>query len=191
MIIAGVDEVGRGPLAGPLVTAAVILDEPIAGLKDSKLLTPEKRKKLSIEIKATAIDYAFGRAEVNEIDSLNIHHATLLAMKRAIEGLKIIPDKILIDGVYVPDVNYACYPIVKGDSLIAEISAASILAKVYRDEEMIEMDKLYPLFQFGKHKGYATAIHQKALKDHGPCDLHRKNFIKSILKDNTLKEKTI
>lgn len=186
MIIAGVDEVGRGPLAGPVVTAVVILDDPIEGLDDSKALTPAKRKQLSIEIKNKALAYAFGRAEVHEIDNLNIHHATLLAMKRAIEALTIPPDKILIDGIHIPDVKYDCYSIVKGDSLIQEISAASILAKVHRDEEMVEMDKIFPVFQFAKHKGYATAIHQNALKEHGPCVLHRKRFIKRILQSTSL-----
>lgn len=176
MVIAGVDEVGRGPLAGPVITAAVILDEPIDGIKDSKLLTAVKRQELALEIKKKAICFAFGRAEVEEIDRLNIHYATLLAMQRAIEALSVVPDKILIDGAFRPKVSIPCYAIVKGDSFIAEISAASILAKVERDEEMIRMDSLYPGYGFKDHKGYATVAHQEALCKLGPCAIHRKKF---------------
>jgi len=176
MRIAGVDEVGRGPLAGPVVAAAVILDAPIKGVMDSKLLSPAKRQKLALEIKEKAICYAYGRAEVAEIDQLNIHHATLLAMKRAIEGLAILPDKVLIDGAFTPKVAHMCYAIVKGDGLIFEISAASILAKVLRDDEMIEMDSLYPGYGFALHKGYGTKVHQQALQTLGPCAIHRQSF---------------
>lgn len=176
MIIAGVDEVGRGPLAGPVVTAAVVLEKPIRGVKDSKLLTPKQRETLAEKIKSRAICFAYGRAEVHEIDSLNIHHATLLAMKRAIEGLTIRPTEILVDGLYIPSVDIPCKAIVKGDSLIHQIAAASILAKVARDAEMIEMDKHYPGYNFSSHKGYSTPAHQAALLELGVSPIHRKNF---------------
>lgn len=176
MIVAGVDEVGRGPLAGPVIAAAVILNTMIDGVKDSKLVTPIKRKALAAEIREKAVCYAFGRAEVEEINELNIHHATLLAMKRAVEGLSLQPQKILVDGAFLPKINLPCYAIVKGDSLIHEISAASILAKVHRDEEMEAMDKLYPGYGFAAHKGYPTAVHRNALKERGPCVLHRRHF---------------
>lgn len=176
MYIAGVDEVGRGPLAGPVITAAVILEAPILGINDSKKLTPLKRKQLASEIKEKAICYAFGRAEIDEIDTLNIHHATLLAMKRAIEGLTVCPDHVLVDGSFRPDVSMSCYAIVKGDSLIMEISAASILAKVYRDDEMEAMDVIYPGYGFAMHKGYGTPMHIDALNTMGPCPIHRKSF---------------
>ncbi len=176
MHIAGVDEVGRGPLAGPVITAAVILASPIEGVTDSKLLTPAKRQKLAIQIREQALCYAYGRAEVDEIDRLNIHHATLLAMKRALEGLSIRPDKVLVDGLYVPKVSMPCQAIVKGDSLITEIGAASILAKVLRDEEMEYMDTLYPGYGFAQHKGYPTSAHRAALKILGPCAIHRRSY---------------
>ena len=169
MYIAGVDEVGRGPLAGPVVTAAVILREPIEGVTDSKKLTPLKRKQLAMIIQERALCYAYGRADVEEIDRLNIHHATLLAMKRAIEGLSIAPHKALIDGLYIPQVAMPCQAIIKGDSLVAEIGAASILAKVLRDKEMDEMDTLYPGYGFAAHKGYPTKTHRAALQALGPC----------------------
>ncbi|MFY7698062.1 MAG: ribonuclease HII [Legionella sp.] len=176
MIIAGVDEVGRGPLAGPVVTAAVILDVPIRGVMDSKALSAARRQALAEEIKEKAICYSYGRADVAEIDRLNIHHATLLAMKRAVEGLPIIPDKVLVDGLFVPQVDSVCYAIVKGDSMIFEISAASILAKVLRDDEMSRMDKIYPGYGFSMHKGYGTKQHQDALSRLGPCAIHRRSF---------------
>lgn len=176
MYVAGVDEVGRGPLAGPLIAAAVILDELIDGIKDSKQLTPIKRRELAYEIKEKAICFAYGRAEVEEINALNIHHATLLAMKRAIEGLSVCPEKVLIDGIHAPDVVVPCYPVAKADSFVLEVSAASILAKVYRDEEMERMDELYPGYGFASHKGYSTSMHQQALVELGPCVIHRKNF---------------
>lgn len=174
--IAGVDEVGRGPLAGPVVTAAVILGEPIDGLKDSKKLTALQRSKLALIIQEKAICFAYGRAEPHEIDELNIHQATLLAMKRAIEGLKIKPTEVFIDGLFVPKMNIACKAIVKGDDLIPAISAASILAKVLRDNEMEEMDKLYPGYGFAGHKGYPTPKHQVFLRELGPCPIHRRSF---------------
>lgn len=174
--IAGVDEVGRGPLAGAVVTAAVILRKPIKGLADSKKLTPAMRNKLVIQIKEEAVAFSYGRAEVNEIDALNIHHATLLAMKRAVESLPVTPDEVLVDGIHVPKLTIPCKAIVQGDSLIPAISAASILAKVLRDEEMVLMDSLYPGYGFASHKGYATEYHKKALSKLGPCPIHRRSY---------------
>ena len=176
MYIAGVDEVGRGPLAGPVVTAAVILAAPIDGVTDSKKLTPLKRQRLAIQIREQALCFAYGRAEVDEIDRLNIHQATLLAMKRAIEGLSICPDHVLVDGLYTPQVIMSCEAMVKGDSLSLEIGAASILAKVLRDEEMERMDELYPGYGFSLHKGYPTAFHRAALQRLGPCAIHRRSY---------------
>ncbi len=176
MLIAGVDEVGRGPLAGAVVTAAVILKEPIDGLADSKKLSAKKRELLSAQIKEQAIAYAFGRAEVDEIDTLNIHHATLLAMQRAVEALPIQPDQVLVDGIHLPKLSIPCRAIVQGDNLIPEISAASILAKVFRDAEMAELDAIYPGYGFAAHKGYATVAHQEALNRLGPCIIHRRSF---------------
>ncbi len=176
MLIAGVDEVGRGPLAGAVVTAAVILKEPIEGLADSKKLSAKKRELLSIQIKEQAIAYAYGRAEVDEIDTLNIHHATLLAMQRAVEALSIKPDQVLVDGIHIPKLSIPCKAIVQGDSLIPEISAASILAKVFRDAEMVEFDALYPGYGFAEHKGYATVAHREALNRLGPCIIHRRSY---------------
>ena len=174
--IAGVDEVGRGPLAGPVITAAVILNEPIDGVKDSKKLSPLKRKQLAKEIRERALCYAYGRAEVHEIDTLNIHHATLLAMKRAIEALSLSPKHVMVDGLYTPNVAIPCQAIVGGDGLVLEIGAASILAKVLRDEEMEAMDERYPGYGFALHKGYPTAMHRAALLDLGPCDIHRRSY---------------
>lgn len=176
LYVAGVDEVGRGPLAGPVVTAAVILQHPIEGVTDSKKITPKKRKQLAQLIQQQALCYAYGRAEAHEIDQINIHQATLLAMKRAIEALPIQPQKVLVDGLYVPNVLTPCEAIVKGDGLIMEIGAASILAKVLRDEEMEAMDTLYPGYGFAGHKGYPTKQHQQALAQLGPCAIHRRSF---------------
>ncbi|AWN74478.1 ribonuclease HII [Legionella anisa] len=178
MLIAGVDEVGRGPLAGAVVTAAVILEAPIEGLADSKKLSAKKRELLSVQIKEQAIAYAYGRAEVDEIDVLNIHHATLLAMQRAVEALPIKPHHVLVDGKYIPKLSIPCKAIVQGDSLIPEISAASILAKVFRDAEMVALDALYPGYGFADHKGYATVAHREALNRLGPCSIHRRSFEK-------------
>lgn len=174
--IAGVDEVGRGPLAGDVVTAAVILQGPIEGLMDSKKLTPKKRSLLALQIKEQALSYAYGRATVEEIDELNIHHATLLAMRRAVEGLSVRPDEVLVDGLYTPLISIPCKAIVQGDSLIPEISAASILAKVLRDEEMEAFDTIYPGYGFASHKGYPTVVHREALIRLGPCNIHRRSF---------------
>lgn len=176
MLIAGVDEVGRGPLAGAVVTAAVILKDPIEGLADSKKLSAKKRELLSEQIKKQAIAYAYGRAEVDEIDILNIHHATLLAMQRAVEALPIKPDRVLVDGIYMPKLSIPCNAIAQGDNLIPEISAASILAKVFRDAEMVALDVIYPGYGFAEHKGYATVAHREALSRLGPCAIHRRSY---------------
>lgn len=176
MYVAGVDEVGRGPLAGPVVTAAVILHRPIEGIGDSKKISALTRERLAALIRESALSYAYGRAEAEEIDQLNIHHATLLAMKRAIEGLSICPDKVLVDGLYTPNVSMSCHAIVKGDSLISEIGAASILAKVLRDKEMERMDIIYPGYGFAAHKGYPTSAHRLALQTLGPCAIHRRSY---------------
>lgn len=176
MIIAGVDEAGRGPLAGAVIAAAVILKRPITGVTDSKKLSPKKREQLSEQIRQEAMCFAYGRAEVEEIDALNIHHATLLAMKRAIDGLSYKPEMVLIDGLYIPTVDIPCKAIVKGDLLIGEIGAASILAKVARDEEMGRMEQLYPGYEFAIHKGYPTAKHRAKLCELGPCPIHRRSY---------------
>ncbi|WP_392537040.1 ribonuclease HII [Legionella sp. 227] len=176
MLIAGVDEVGRGTLAGAVVTAAVILKKPVEGLADSKKLSAKKRELLSVQIKEQALAYAFGRAEVDEIDTLNIHHATLLAIKRAVEALPIQPDQVLVDGIHLPKLSIPCKAIVQGDNLIPEISAASIIAKVFRDAEMAALDAIYPGYGFAEHKGYATVAHREALNRLGPCMIHRRSF---------------
>ena len=176
LLVAGVDEVGRGPLAGPVVTAAVILGQPIKGVTDSKKLSARQREALALTIREQALCYAYGRAEVHEIDTLNIHHATLLAMKRAILALPFPPEKVLIDGLYIPELAIPCEAVVKGDQLVADIGAASILAKVLRDKEMEEMDVLYPGYGFLSHKGYPTLAHRKALGRLGPCAIHRRSY---------------
>lgn len=176
MLIAGVDEVGRGPLAGPVIAAAVVLKRDIAGVTDSKKLSAKKRDELCIRIHAEALSFAYGRVEPYEIDEINIHNASLLAMQRAIANLAITPDKLMVDGLYVPQINIAAEAIVKGDSLINSIGAASIIAKVMRDREMIEMDELYPGYGFAKHKGYPTKEHKMALDKLGLSKIHRKSF---------------
>jgi ribonuclease HII len=178
IIVAGVDEVGRGPLAGPVVAAAVILDpnQQIEGLKDSKKLTPQKREKLFEIIKSSCLYYAFGRCESTEIDEINILQATLLAMKRAIENLPIVPDQVLVDGNQPPNVLIPVQTIIGGDATIPEISAASILAKVVRDREMDIYDYFYPQYGFVNHKGYGTKEHMDALIKHGPSRIHRHSF---------------
>ena len=177
-LIAGVDEVGRGPLVGAVVTAAVILDpaNPIEGLTDSKKLTEKKRNALYDEIKEKALCWAIGRAEPEEIDELNILWATMKAMERAVAGLSITPDMVLIDGNRCPKLPMASQAVIKGDSLVQEISAASILAKVTRDREMEELDKLYPDYGFAKHKGYPTVFHMEKLALLGATPYHRKSF---------------
>lgn len=176
--IAGVDEVGRGPLVGAVVTAAVILDpaNPIEGLADSKKLTEKKRNALYDEIKEKALCWAIGRAEPEEIDELNILWATMKAMERAVAGLSITPDMVLIDGNRCPKLPMSSQAVIKGDSLVQEISAASILAKVTRDREMEELDKLYPEYGFAKHKGYPTVFHMEKLALLGATPYHRKSF---------------
>ncbi|MDD1783750.1 ribonuclease HII [Enterovibrio sp. ZSDZ35] len=178
-LIAGVDEVGRGPLVGAVVTAAVILDpnNPIEGLTDSKKLSDKKRAVLFEEIKEKALAWSLGRAEPEEIDDINILSATMLAMERAVAGLNITPDFVLIDGNRVPKgLNVPAQAVVKGDLRVAEISAASILAKVVRDREMEVLDAQYPQYGFAKHKGYPTKVHFEALEAHGAIPEHRKSF---------------
>lgn len=221
MLIAGVDEVGRGPLAGPVIAAAVILAADIPGVTDSKKLSEKKREQLFAVIKSQAVCYALGRVEPQEIDAINIHNASLLAMQRAIEGLEVTPDKVLVDGLYTPNISISMpslsvknsninmqnivtehlesscneffsqnarsadlsknpeiiyEAIVKGDSLINAIGAASILAKVTRDREMIEMDSKYPGYNFSKHKGYPTKEHKNAIAALGLSAIHRQSF---------------
>ncbi|MEY3446134.1 MAG: hypothetical protein RIR45_889 [Pseudomonadota bacterium] len=177
-LIAGVDEAGRGPLAGPVVAAAVILDElqPIKGLADSKVLTALRREKLFDEIRAKALCCSIAQASVEEIERLNILQATMLAMRRAVEGLRLKPAKVLVDGNRIPVLGMLAEAIVKGDALVPAISAASILAKVHRDRWCLEYDQLYPQYGFAKHKGYGTAEHLAALRAHGACPQHRKTF---------------
>ena len=185
-MMAGVDEVGRGPLAGPVIAAAVILDteNPIQGLMDSKKINEKKRIFLAKEIREKALAWAMGRAEHDEIDSMNILQASLLAMKRAIESLSIKPELVLVDGIYRPDIDCKVVPIVKGDSKVPVISAASIIAKVARDNEMIALDSEYPGYGFSQHKGYPTTMHINALKELGVSLIHRKSFspVKQLLK---------
>lgn len=184
-LFAGVDEVGRGPLVGDVVTAAVILDpnNPIEGLNDSKKLSEKKRLALLPEIKEKALAWSVGRCSPQEIDELNILQATMVAMQRAIAGLSVQPDMALIDGNRVPELPMAGLAIVKGDLRVAEISAASIIAKVVRDQEMEELDKLHPEFGFAKHKGYPTKAHFEAIEKHGVTEHYRKSFkpVKRIL----------
>ena len=177
-LMAGVDEAGRGPLAGPVVAAAVILDElnPIKGLADSKKLTALRREALYDEIRAKALCCSIALATAEEIDSLNILQATMLAMKRAVEGLRLKPHKVLVDGNRLPTLIILAEAIVKGDALVPSISAASILAKVYRDRWCAEFHLEYPQYGFAGHKGYGTAAHLAALRLHGACPQHRRSF---------------
>lgn len=174
----GVDEAGRGPLAGPVVAAAVILDpaRPVAGLADSKALDAAVRERLALEIKARARCWAIAAASAEEIDRHNIRQATLLAMARAVEALALAPDEALIDGDAVPRLAVPSRAVVGGDALVAEISAASILAKVHRDALMVELDRLHPGYGFARHKGYPTPAHRAALRELGPCPQHRRSF---------------
>jgi len=176
--LCGVDEAGRGPLCGPVVAAAVILDpaRPIVGLADSKKLSEKRRDRLAIEIREKALAWCIAEASVEEIDCLNILHATMLAMQRAVAGLAVLPDRVLVDGNRCPRLDLPCEAVVKGDSLVAEISAASILAKTARDAQLRELDKLYPQYGLAGHKGYPTAGHLAALRAHGACDIYRKSF---------------
>ena len=177
-LIAGVDEAGRGPLAGPVVAAAVILDagKRIRGLNDSKQLAPATRERLYDEIRAKALCCSIGEASVEEIDRLNILHATMLAMQRAVEGLRLKPGKVLVDGNRLPTLKVAAEAIVQGDAKVKEISAASIVAKVHRDRLLLQLDALHPRYGFAEHKGYPTPDHLAALKLHGACIAHRRSF---------------
>ena len=190
MLICGVDEAGRGPLAGSVYAAAVILDvnNPIIGLADSKKLSEKKRDFLSSEIKTKALAWGIASCSCQEIDEINILQASLLAMKRAIEAMQaqfnVIPDLVQVDGNKCPKITLPCEAIVKGDSKVQAISAASILAKVARDAELYELDKVYPQYGFAKHKGYPTALHLLALQAHGICPQHRLSYapVKVLLK---------
>ena len=177
-LIAGVDEAGRGPLAGPVVAAAVMLDElkPIRGLKDSKQLSARKRERLFDEIRAKALCCSIAMASVEEIDRLNILQATMLAMSRAVDGLRLRPHKVLVDGNRLPVLKVAAEAIVKGDAKVKAISAASILAKVHRDRLCQDLHSEHPQYGFDGHKGYATAAHLAALREHGACVQHRRSF---------------
>jgi len=177
-LMAGVDEAGRGPLAGPVVAAAVMLDDlnPIAGLNDSKKLTATRREKLFDEIRAKALCCSIAQASVQEIDELNILQATLLAMRRAVEGLRLKPTKVLVDGNRLPVLDVVAEAIVKGDALVPAISAASILAKVTRDRWCETLHQQFPHYGFNNHKGYGTSEHLQALREHGACPEHRRSF---------------
>lgn len=183
--IAGVDEAGRGPLVGAVVAAAVILDEkrPIAGLADSKKLSEKKREYLADQIRDQALAWSVASVDADEIDRINILQASLLAMKRAVELLHRVPDLVLVDGNKCPDLSCRVEAIVKGDSKVAAISAASILAKVDRDHQMYELHGQYPQFEFNRHKGYSTKLHVELLQKYGPCPFHRKSFgpVKKLL----------
>lgn len=189
-IIAGVDEVGRGPLAGDVVAAACILPKgfQLEGLTDSKKLSEKKREFLFGQIQEQAVSWCIARANVDEIDELNILHASLLAMKRAVEGLGVQPTFVYVDGNKIPQWQYQAEAIVQGDSLIPSISAASILAKVTRDREMVLLDKEFPQYGFAKHKGYPTKAHMDAIKEYGVTEHHRKSFapVKAVISQQTL-----
>jgi ribonuclease HII len=177
-MICGVDEAGRGPLAGPVVAAAVILDigRPIDGLADSKKLSARIRQRLALEIRERAVGWAVAEASVEEIDRLNILRATMLAMKRAIEALRVRPTEVLVDGNRCPDIDLPVRSIIRGDASEAAISAASILAKTYRDDGMLRLHATYPEYGFDRHMGYGTAVHLDALRRHGPAPCHRRSF---------------
>ncbi len=182
-LVAGVDEAGRGPLAGPVAAAAVILHpaRQIAGLADSKKIPPERRERLADEIRRASLAWAVAWADTAEIDALNILHATMLAMRRAVLGLAVVPAAVRVDGNRLPDLRIGehCVPgecVVRGDERVAEISAASILAKTARDRVMQELDRLYPGYEFARHKGYGTELHRARLQEFGPCRAHRFSF---------------
>lgn len=182
-LICGIDEAGRGPLAGPVFAAAVILPENgwIEGLNDSKKLSAKKREELFTQIQSSAVAFGIGFATEKEIDEINILQATFLAMKRACDKLSVRPDLALVDGNRMPSLGVKTQTIIKGDSLSASIAAASILAKVSRDRLMLEIDRIFPQYGFAKHKGYGTQLHVEMLKRYGPCEVHRKTFLKKIL----------
>lgn len=178
IVVCGVDEAGRGPLAGPVYAAAVILgpDAQLVGLADSKVLSERRRNKLRVEIEARAAAWAIASASVEEIDEINILQATLLAMRRAVEQLPCLPGKVLIDGLHCPPLKCPSQAIVGGDASVAEISAASILAKTERDRHMVELDVLHPAYGFARNKGYSTRDHLLALRTHGASPVHRRSF---------------
>ena len=182
--ICGVDEAGRGPLAGPVCAAAVILppDTVIEGVNDSKKLSEKKREQLFDVIKETAVSYSIAFATVEEIESINILNATMLAMKRAVEGLSVPADYVMVDGNRLPELSVGCECIVKGDAKSMSIACASILAKVTRDRLLCEYAKEYPQYGFDKHKGYGTKLHREALLEYGPCPYHRPSFLRKLLK---------
>lgn len=186
-LIAGVDEAGRGPLVGDVVAAAVILDpqRPIEGLNDSKKLSEKRRAELDLQIRERALAWAIGVATPDEIDRINILQASMLAMKRAVEALPVAPQQVLVDGNRCPQIRYRVEAIVKGDAKVAAIGAASILAKVYRDQQMIELDRCYPQYQLAKHKGYPTAEHLRLIRQYGVFDQYRKSFkpVRQILEE--------
>ncbi len=194
-LLAGVDEVGRGPLAGPVVTAAVILDpaRPVEGLRDSKKLSERRREALAHQIRERALAWFVARAEVSEIDSLNIYHATMAAMVRAVEGLQPVPEYVLVDGHRCPDWGWESMPVVKGDDRVDVIAAASILAKVSRDQEMVELDALYPGYGLAGHKGYPTKTHIQALETLGATPIHRRSFapVRKALEKTAIGESTV
>lgn len=185
ILICGVDEAGRGPLAGAVYAAAVILNDarPISGLNDSKKLSEKKRDRLALEIREHALAWAIATASVEEIDRLNILRATLLAMQRAVQSLALTPHEVLVDGLHCPDTGLPSRAIVQGDSSVAAISAASILAKTARDASLLELHEQHPEYGFALHKGYPTAAHLAALRQHGPCPEHRRSFgpVKALL----------
>ena len=178
LLVCGVDEAGRGPLAGPVFAACVILreDDPIEGLADSKVLSHDRREQLAMQIRNRAAAWAVASASVEEIDRINILKASLLAMRRAVEQLIIEPHEVLVDGLHCPEIRYPVRAIVDGDELVAEISAASILAKTARDALMVELHELYPDYGFARHKGYGTRQHLEALRRFGVCPIHRRSF---------------
>lgn len=178
VLVCGVDEAGRGPLAGPVFAAAVILDplRPIEGLADSKKLTPRQREALALEIRLHVTAWAVASASVEEIDSINILQASLLAMQRAVEGLAVTPQQVLVDGLHRPRLAMPVQAIVRGDATVASIAAASILAKVARDEEMLTLHHRHPQYGFDRHKGYPTSAHLQALREHGVSAVHRRTF---------------
>jgi ribonuclease HII len=187
LVVAGVDEAGRGPLAGPVVVAAVILDplRVIAGLDDSKKLSARKREILSLQIKEKALAWSIVEVGVNEIDEINILQATLLGMRRALESLTLFPSLALVDGNHAPCVDCEVRTIIQGDRLEPAISAASILAKVFRDRLMVNWHQRFPCYGFDRHKGYPTAEHLRLLRENGPCEIHRKSFapVRQLLPD--------
>lgn len=190
--LAGVDESGRGPLAGPVIAAAVILDPNyrIEGLADSKTLNPQTRERLAVIIQQHTLSWSLGRADIEEIDSLNILQATMLAMQRAVTSLSVVPKHVLIDGNHCPPLECLATAVVKGDAKVPAISAASILAKVARDSVMGELDIQYPVYGFAKHKGYPTRAHLRALREHGPCVCHRRSFspVRKLIGDKVVRQ---